>query len=415
MNVTSQAFLAQLCRSPAANEAAVADNCRFDERASADRWQRFEDLLCGLIADPSVIALPDWAEANRLNLERYCEVPTSTVPNAWLDINRGAWLTPSGNQDLIRFEVLTRPLAASRLTADGLEQLLARADQGDSDALQAAAQFFEAWNLRRDARPTFAAFLDEVKAEVEADDWPHALRDRLGLGFYGRPGGNPLPVALMRYSLGEVLAAKAGRFLHTACALPTVLDGGMHEFFFPVPQEHTFGATLHLDPEQADTLTAEILHCRIDYQREHLWKLGVIDRPHGLRDAHLRQPRGSGAGRRTASISPAGWMVRPSQAPRTRQRAPPVQGPGARASGPIEPGDTREMLAWENSGFSLDAAVRVNAHDRAGLKRLLRYCAQPLYVRFVEHCRRLLPRTPCPLLFRAHSPSRRLGCPKGGW
>jgi hypothetical protein len=36
-------------------------------------------------------------------------------------------------------------------------------------------------------------------------------------------------------------------------------------------------------------------------------------------------------------------------------------------SGLIEPDDVREMLAWENSGFSLDAAVRVGAHDRAGV------------------------------------------------
>jgi hypothetical protein len=35
------------------------------------------------------------------------------------------------------------------------------------------------------------------------------------------------------------------------------------------------------------------------------------------------------------------------------------------------------MQAWENSGFSLDAAVRVGAHDRAGLERLLRYGARP--------------------------------------
>jgi hypothetical protein len=46
-------------------------------------------------------------------------------------------------------------------------------------------------------------------------------------------------------------------------------------------------------------------------------------------------------------------------------------------SGLIESNDVREMLAWENSGFSLDAAVRVGAHDRAGLERLLRYCARP--------------------------------------
>ena len=33
------------------------------------------------------------------------------------------------------------------------------------------------------------------------------------------------------------------------------------------------------------------------------------------------------------------------------------------------------MLAWENSGFSLDATVRVIAYDRAGVERLMRYCA----------------------------------------
>jgi hypothetical protein len=95
----------------------------------------------------------------------------------------------------------------------------------------------------------------------------------------------------MRYSLAEVLAARAARKIPVACALPTVLDGGMHESFFPVPREHPFGATLHLDAAQADTLTAEIIHCRIDYRREHLWKLGVIERPHGVRDGRLREAR----------------------------------------------------------------------------------------------------------------------------
>ena len=75
-------------------------------------------------------------------------------------------------------------------------------------------------------------------------DWPHALRDRLGLGHYG--GGAELPVALMRYSLADVFLAQASRQLSVACALPTVLDGGMHQFFFPVPREHPYGATVHL-------------------------------------------------------------------------------------------------------------------------------------------------------------------------
>jgi len=40
--------------------------------------------------------------------------------------------------------------------------------------------------------------------------------------------------------------------------------------------------------------------------------------------------------------------------------------------------DARDMLTWRGTGgFSLDGSVRIAAHDRAGLERLLRYCARP--------------------------------------
>ncbi len=67
-------------------------------------------------------------------------------------------------------------------------------------------------------------------------------------------------------------------------------------------------------------------------------------------------------------------------------------------SGLIERGDAREMLAWENSGLSLDAVVCVAANDRAGLERLLRPFVRLLQVRFVEHCCRLKPKRRCPFL-----------------
>jgi hypothetical protein len=35
------------------------------------------------------------------------------------------------------------------------------------------------------------------------------------------------------------------------------------------------------------------------------------------------------------------------------------------------------MLSYENSGFSLDAKVRIESWDREGLERLIRYCARP--------------------------------------
>jgi hypothetical protein len=40
--------------------------------------------------------------------------------------------------------------------------------------------------------------------------------------------------------------------------------------------------------------------------------------------------------------------------------------------------DARVMAQWQHGGgFSVDASVRIEAADRAGRERLLRYCARP--------------------------------------
>jgi len=45
--------------------------------------------------------------------------------------------------------------------------------------------------------------------------------------------------------------------------------------------------------------------------------------------------------------------------------------------GLLEPHEAEDMLGWEHGGgFSLDASVRIEATDRAGLERLIRYCAR---------------------------------------
>jgi hypothetical protein len=46
--------------------------------------------------------------------------------------------------------------------------------------------------------------------------------------------------------------------------------------------------------------------------------------------------------------------------------------------GILEPHDAEDMLGWDHcGGFSLDAGVRIESHDRVGLERLIRYCARP--------------------------------------
>jgi len=48
--------------------------------------------------------------------------------------------------------------------------------------------------------------------------------------------------------------------------------------------------------------------------------------------------------------------------------------------GLLSPEDAAELRQWgHGGGFSLDASVRIEARDRKGVERLLRYCARPIF------------------------------------
>ncbi len=59
------------------------------------------------------------------------------------------------------------------------------------------------------------------------------------------------------------------------------------------------------------------------------------------------------------------------------------------------------MLAYRHSGYSADTSMCIAAHDRAGLERLLRYCARPPFT--LARLRKAVP-------VRAH-PTERPGHP----
>jgi hypothetical protein len=284
MRPETKSFLNQLSQSTDVKQAAIADNCRFDERVTSARWGEFEDRLL----DPTQLDWTEWCEVNELNYQDRIVVTCSSVPDSFLKINQKAWLEGIvTNRAVVRLENITRWLKKENFNFETLQDLLCSKDEDKQTCL---ANHVEKWNHIRDGRPTFAAFYDEVQSEVDDADWQHQLRDRLGLGHYHATKA-PIPVALMRYSLDEVLAVAESRAIPNPFALPTVLDGGMHEYFFPVPEKHPYGATLHLVPDQADTLTAEILHYRIDYKVEHLWKIAWITRPHQIDDKNLCEAR----------------------------------------------------------------------------------------------------------------------------
>ena len=65
------------------------------------------------------------------------------------------------------------------------------------------------------------------------------------------------------------------------------------------------------------------------------------------------------------------------------------------ARGHIKPGDAKDIAAYAHGGdFSVDAGVRIEATDRAGLERLLRYCARPPFAmdRLKQRGADLIPR-----------------------
>ncbi|MFZ5522886.1 MAG: hypothetical protein ACOY9D_02215 [Pseudomonadota bacterium] len=162
----------------------------------------------------------------------------------------------------------------------------------DSEALR--TDFVEQWNKQRiQARPMFATFLNNFEGgnldKLIKSDWPHILRDRLGLTHLPSTAGKPLPVALMCYTLDEVRQARAmvtKKGAVASFARPTVLDGEMTAAFIPaplLPGGKSYGHTLDLaSTEVPATFNPELLTFPIEYQPRHIKALGFISRPHAL-------------------------------------------------------------------------------------------------------------------------------------
>ena len=81
--------------------------------------------------------------------------------------------------------------------------------------------------------------------------------------------------------------------------------------------------------------------------------------------------------------------------------------------GLLDPDDARGMLAWASSGFSLDASVRIAGHDRAGLERLLRYCARPPFA--LERIEQINEERIVYIVCRGPSATGELRCPSPRW
>ena len=164
--------------------------------------------------------------------------------------------------------------------------------------------FVSQWNMQRtQARPLFATFLNDFGGNIHTlvkQDWPHTLRDQLGMVHWPSTKDNALPVALMCYTLDEVRQARKNEFnkkgATASFARPTVIDTEMSFAFIPAPlikESGSFGHTLDLSSGGIPKdFTPELLTYPIEYKAHHIKALGFISRPHALdSDAAILQAR----------------------------------------------------------------------------------------------------------------------------
>ncbi|MCX8516491.1 MAG: hypothetical protein ORN29_00160, partial [Rhodoferax sp.] len=154
------------------------------------------------------------------------------------------------------------------------------------------------WNMQRtQARPLFATFLNDFGGDINTlvnQDWPHILRDRLGMVHWPSTNENALPVALMCYTLDEVRQTRMNEIKKGASASfarPTVIDTEMSFAFIPAPLiegSGSFGHTLDLSCSVVpQDFAPELLTYPIEYQARHIKALGFISRPHRLNSDDL--------------------------------------------------------------------------------------------------------------------------------
>ena len=296
-------FLARLGSDAAASTVGVGARCeaanfRWEPAVSNSRAAEYNTYVGDLVT------YDDWQVEHKGYLSSFVQVPKDLPRSAecFMAVNQQAHLDEAlDNTYLLRLEsigyLFDQPLVAAQ--AEQFWQRFFKSQRdlrkpklSYDDEMQRAA-FVTQWNAQRtQARPLFATFLNDFGGNLEAlakDDWPHLLRDRLGLVHCPSTAGKALPVALMCYTVDDVRQARRAATKKGAIASltrPTVLDAEMSAAFIPapcVPGGGSFGHTLDLSSSVIPAnFTPELLTYSIDYQPHHIKALGFITRPHAL-------------------------------------------------------------------------------------------------------------------------------------
>ncbi len=270
-------------------ERANAENFLWDERPPVAGV----DLYSGFVNHGPVVGLDDWSDRHRNYVSEYLHIDQDDSVIPWTfrtdnDSNRLRYIDP--RIYLIRVEAASWPCDLLGISTEELRRQMEKYRQGDAAAQDLLERFVSTWNGRRDKRPMFATTELEVEDILndEEGDWAERLCAHLGLGHsFPQPSGPPVEIVVLRYTVAEVLAA-AGHGLGGP-AVPTVLDSHLSCYFFPspIPDPATgnnpyYGHTVNLSTVESENdykIGVELLHPRLDYRPEHLFRFGVIARP----------------------------------------------------------------------------------------------------------------------------------------
>lgn len=276
---------------------AVLENLQWDERVGDERRARYAQGFTN--KDISQIDHVKVAHAQYAEAFLEIDVAEADVPDTFGSANlSNRWPHIEENLYLLRIEDANFAL---RDTGVDLAELERAVINGDKTVL---AKVCDAWNKQRDRRPAFATTeiaVDDLLKSAGAD-WPHTLRDNLGLGHFDPiPGSTPVPVLLLRYTVGEVMHDKKAGV--SGFAIPTVIDGRLNPFFFPTPKpnpgseaaQYEVGRAVNLAQvaNQSDyKMGLELVHSFVTYRPEHLWRMGYLSLPlasdlSALRSFHL--------------------------------------------------------------------------------------------------------------------------------
>ncbi|TFH82382.1 MULTISPECIES: hypothetical protein [Pseudomonas] len=274
-------------------------NHRWEDAVSDERASEYSVYV------GDVTTHTDWKAEHKSYLGSFVHVPLDLPRSAetFMAVNSRAHLSEQlDNTYLLRLESLgflfDNPLISGISTNFwqrffNSQKDLRKDTLSDSDeALR--IEFMAQWNTQRtQARPLFATFLNDFGGDLAGlikDDWPHLLRDRLGLTHWPSSSNQALPVALMCYTLDDVRQARSMATKKGAVASftrPTVLDAEMSAAFIPAPLQpggESYGYTLDLANHSAvpETFTPELLTFPIEYQPRHIKALGFISSEHAL-------------------------------------------------------------------------------------------------------------------------------------